>query len=171
MNLFIKILFFISIIIAIFGCGQEKREDSITLIPKGYVGPVVIIFNQTDGKPIKYEKNKRIYEIPDNGILKTQFTKNIGYQKNEFYYVSNEGKRTNIEYILTQKNTIASKGIENNKIYVFAEEYSGGGEGFSPQSGKYKIYPSISFYIGNLNNVENSFKEKYNFLMSNQLKR
>lgn len=168
MNLLIKILFFISIIVTTFSCAQEKGEDSIRLIPEDYVGPVVIIFNQSDGEPAKYEGNKRVYEIPKNGILKTQFTKNIGYQKNEFYYVSNEGKRTNIEYISIQKDSINSNNIKKNKIYAFAEEYSGGGEGFSPQRGKYKIYPSISFYVGNLDNVENSFKEKYNFLISSQ---
>lgn len=166
MSSIFKILFLSLLTLTVFSCKKENGEDSIRLIPEGYTGPVVIIFNQSDGTPVKYEDNKRVYEIPKSGILKTQFSKNTGFQINEFYYVSDKGKRTKIEYLSAPKDS--SNSINNKKVYAYAEEYSGEGEGFNPEKGKYKIYPSISFYIGNLNNIEKSFKEKYDFLLSSQ---
>ena len=46
----------------------------------------MIIYNQKSGEKIKYEDRKRIYEIPANGILKTQFEANYGLREFTQYY-------------------------------------------------------------------------------------
>jgi hypothetical protein len=69
----------------LFGC--DNGEQEIIVAPKGYKGYIVIIFNQKDGQPAKYEGKKRVYEIPQSGILKTQFTANYGWREfAEYYY-------------------------------------------------------------------------------------
>src|ERR1700752_1549026 len=91
----------------------QKAEPETYLIPSNYIGEVNIFFNQSGvpmkyenehnkdtiytsqiGKPIKYENGRRVYEIPDNGILLTQFEKNDGFIDRQYYVVDERGKRT-----------------------------------------------------------------------------
>lgn len=94
-------------------------EDSIWLIPEGYVGPVIIIFNQPEGAPKKYENGKRVYEIPENGILRTRFGPNNGIQKHWYFYVNADGNRTPIEYI--DQWEINERKYSPEKVYAFDE--------------------------------------------------
>lgn len=73
----------------------DKGEQEIIIVPKGYRGYLVIIFNQKDGVVEKYDGKKRVYEMPENGVLKTQFKGNYGLREfTEFYYekISPENK-------------------------------------------------------------------------------
>lgn len=79
----------------------SRAEDEIHLIPVGYVGPVVIVFNKKSGQPEKYENGKRVYEIPPNGILRTQFKENTGthpWGSVQYFYVKGDGSRVPIPY-------------------------------------------------------------------------
>jgi hypothetical protein len=76
----------------------NRAEPEAILIPKGYEGEVIIIFDQKDGQPVKYEGKERIYEIPENGVLITQFSWTTGFTDKRFYYIS-QGKRENIEKV------------------------------------------------------------------------
>lgn len=66
-----------------------KASPEIFLIPKNYQGEIIVIFNQENGIPVKYLNNKRIYEIPNNGILFTKFTWNSGFNNRNFFYLNN----------------------------------------------------------------------------------
>jgi hypothetical protein len=67
------------------GCTQVEEE--IFILPKDYRGYIIIIYNQVNGTSKKYEGSKRVYQIPENGILKTQFSTNDGWRTSpEFYY-------------------------------------------------------------------------------------
>jgi hypothetical protein len=60
------------------------------VLPKGYTGWVLIIFNQPNGQRTKYENGKRVYEIPEDGILRTQFAPNRDWHlPNKFFYTEN----------------------------------------------------------------------------------
>ena len=65
----------------------------IFLIPKGYKGPVYVIFNQENGVKKEFEGHKRLYKIPTNGILFTQFKNEEGFMNQEYFYVDSLGKR------------------------------------------------------------------------------
>ena len=96
----------------------KKTENTVTLIPEDYVGTVKIWFNQKKGIEEKYEKNKRIYEIPENGVLKTKFNPQFGYHFPEYYYISENGKRTEIKPLLDLSKNIIDT-IDKNKIYAY----------------------------------------------------
>jgi hypothetical protein len=87
---------------------DEKGEDEIYLVPEGYQGAVFIVFNQHDGVNKKYEKGKRVYEIPSNGILKTKFELNKGWHQLPLCFYVNKQTRTPVKY------------------YQFGEEVKGG---------------------------------------------
>ena len=117
LNLFAKITAgFLAIVLIIMGC--HFAEDSIYLIPDGYEGPVFVIFDQPAGNPEKYENGDRVYEIPSNGILRTQFPPNRGRQKIQFFYSGRDGIRKPLLYKDKSELLRASK----DSIYVFDHE-------------------------------------------------
>lgn len=75
----------------------DRGEPELHLIPAGYEGPVVIIFDDPDGAPPEYEGESRLYEIPANGVLRTRFTRSDGWIRPIYMYVDQQGERTPIE--------------------------------------------------------------------------
>jgi len=92
-----KYLFFISIIL-IIGC-TSKGEDAIYVLPNDYIGKVIIVYGQESGDGNAYEGSKRLYNITDTGVLKTQFA--IDYNNKQFpeVYYSKNGKRIKIPVV------------------------------------------------------------------------
>lgn len=95
---------------------NQKAEQEIYLIPKDFKGEVHIFFNQNGvpvkfkneygrdtvyipriGEPVKYENESRVYEIPSDGILLTQFKTNDGFINRKYYSLESKGKRTALE--------------------------------------------------------------------------
>ena len=69
-------------------------ESEIYLLPNNYRGIIYIIFDQKNGAPKQYENGSRVYVIPRNGILKTQFRFNKGWhQLPSFYYTTSIHER------------------------------------------------------------------------------
>src|SRR5215471_18713641 len=52
----------------IFSC-QTKTPPAIHLIPAGYVGPVVILYDDEVGEPLALEGNARVFRIGNDGTL------------------------------------------------------------------------------------------------------
>ena len=102
----------------------SKTENTVTLIPEGYTGTIRILFDQKNGNDKKYEGEKRIYEIPEKGILKTKFSPQFGYHFPEYYYVSKNGKRTKIERISDLNKSILDT-IDKNKVYAYRFMFGG----------------------------------------------
>lgn len=70
----------------VIGCNRSGEQE-VVVVPKGFKGYVIIIFNQKNGHPVKYDGKRRVYEVPSNGILKTQFEVNEGWRDfTEYYY-------------------------------------------------------------------------------------
>jgi hypothetical protein len=74
------------LIIFAFTVSCSFGEDETYIIPTNYTGPVIVLFNQSTGKPEKYNNGKRIYEIDKNGILKTQFVFQEGFRDINYKY-------------------------------------------------------------------------------------
>jgi hypothetical protein len=74
------------LIIFAFTASCNLGEDETYILPRNYTGPVIVLFNQSTGKPEKYNKGKRIYEIDKNGILKTQFKFQEGFRDVNYKY-------------------------------------------------------------------------------------
>ncbi|GAA5031385.1 hypothetical protein GCM10011506_20900 [Marivirga lumbricoides] len=147
-----------------FSC-VEDGEDSIRLIPKGYEGPVLIIFNQSEGEPKEYENGKRIYRVPESGVLKTQFESNYGLQKHQFFYVDSLGNREEIPFIIVQEQDSLSKVNDRTKVYAFGEGAIGNTKKYgSNEELLYETPPAKIFVINNLVDVEEALRKKGWFL-------
>ena len=79
-----------------------RPEKELYLIPEGYVGKVVVIFNQADGEKPEYENDRRVYRIPETGVLFTQLKDEQGIINQEYYYVSQNGQRRKLGVLDTR---------------------------------------------------------------------
>ena len=96
----------------------NRVEDEIFILPKNYTGYILVIYNQPlSGAEVQYKRGKRVYEIPSNGILKTQFSNESGLRSfSEFYYekISLENK---IPYVLPRNDIPTDSTVACCKIY------------------------------------------------------
>ncbi len=110
------ILYLIIIAVIFF---QPRAEPIVYLIPEGYIGPILISLNQRNGFPVEYENKKRVYRIPKNGVLMSQFGDNIGPYKLsdiEFYYEASDGARKKLKYIPFKYTSGYTKNMEANEL-------------------------------------------------------
>lgn len=59
-----KTFIFCLICFLLFSC-RDKAEPEMFLILENYTGPILVIFNQSDGQKMEYKDNRRIYRIPE----------------------------------------------------------------------------------------------------------
>ncbi|MBN6188692.1 hypothetical protein JQN58_17705 [Aneurinibacillus sp. BA2021] len=90
------IIIFVMIFVGLFiwYYKENYRDPSIFLIPQGYVGEVVIKYNDLSSPPLPKEGKYIVYKIPKNGVLKTSTEKpQYGIAEDAFYYVDEKGNR------------------------------------------------------------------------------
>src|ERR1700710_258694 len=92
MNIFINLVVAMQLLIS---CRHDPEPEDY-LIPENFTGRVTVIFNQKEGMPIKYENGRRVYEIPANGILLTQFKAEYGIINHHYFYFDSTGKKTGL---------------------------------------------------------------------------
>lgn len=63
-----------------------KADDEKHILPNGFTGPVLIVFNQRGGVDVPIEDGIRIYRIPKSGKLVTSLPPNYGWGFFSYYY-------------------------------------------------------------------------------------
>jgi hypothetical protein len=71
-----------------------KAEPETFLIPQNFRGQFVIIFDEPCGQSVNYENGKRIYQIPNDGILITKSKQTMGVIDRKFYLIDENGNQT-----------------------------------------------------------------------------
>lgn len=100
---------FIVILSLMLNLGCKNTEDAIFVVPEGYTGYIIIIYNQENGAEMEYKEGKRVYEIPSTGILKTKFKANYGTSNFPlFYYGKVDGNE--IPY-KTEINSVSANNV------------------------------------------------------------
>lgn len=82
---------------------------------------MIIIFDEKESKPEKYDGEFRLYEIPKDGVLRTQFKQQSGFiapVKLKYYYIGGREELTYLER--------TAGAIDNGKPQVFSKEISEG---------------------------------------------
>lgn len=100
--------------VGLCSCSLATR-DGIYLIPQGFKGGVVILFDQPNGVVPDVDAGRFVYPIPSNGVLYVQGPPQPGLVNKEFYYISADGKRTRIEELRITGNT-SPEGLPQNKF-------------------------------------------------------
>jgi hypothetical protein len=85
------------------------------LIPQNYHGEIIIIYDQPHGAPEVYNGNSRVYRIPSNGILFTQFSAETNTGDQQYFYVSPGGLKKKIVPVSTAEFNEPWSYIKNPK--------------------------------------------------------
>ena len=110
-----QLLLGISPVIAFYVFIQvNKSSEDIFIINDNFKGTIVIIYGQENGKEKEFEKDKRIYRIPNNGILKTKFElKGEVASFGKYYYETEQNQKLRLETFPFDKPF-----PDSTKIYV-----------------------------------------------------
>ena len=110
-----QLLLGISPVIAFYVFIQiNKSSEDIFIINDNFKGTIVIIYGQENGTKKEFEKDKRIYRIPNSGILKTKFElKGEVASFGEYYYETEQNQRISLETFPYDKPF-----PDSTKIYV-----------------------------------------------------
>ena len=74
--------------------GEASFRNETYLIPSGFEGTVLILYNRPEGQPARYEGNSLVYDVPTTGVMWVQWgTQN---SRLHYWYVNGDGTRTPI---------------------------------------------------------------------------
>lgn len=73
-------------IVLIAGC-YRSRTPSVYEVPEGFKGWVLIRVERPECPPIPFENGKLVFRIPASGVLCTSSALEIGWAKDEYYFV------------------------------------------------------------------------------------
>ena len=139
-----KTTMILSFILSVMLLSCDHGEQEIIVVPKNFTGYILIIFNQKNGAPPKYESKTRVYEIPQDGVLKTQFEGNYGWVGFPEYYYER----------IVPENKLPSF-VELNKVPIDTVVAYGGSTGTIKKSSKSEERIEFAaFYIGNKAQIE-----------------
>lgn len=117
-----------------------KMESETFLIPQDFRGKFVIYFEEPCGTDIEYENGRRIYRIPDDGVLITKFKREAGYIDDEFYLVDNQGGKVLLpeldarDFNFNGRLSKTDNELPRHKLAVFYRNFTsvkGKGRGYS----------------------------------------
>lgn len=92
-----NLILLILLILITSSCNSTK--EAIYLIPDGYTGAVVILFEQPDGVTLPVEDGFNVYKIPENGVLKVKTQAIYDIDEESFFYEDSNRERIRIEYL------------------------------------------------------------------------
>jgi hypothetical protein len=151
-------------VLALGSCGQNPEPETF-LIPQSFTGRVHIIFNRKDGAPFQYENGSRIYEIPNNGILLTQFKDQNGLIDHHYYYVDSTGQRTLLKIFDDEAFKDRTSKVNREETGIF----------FDGTTGQYGNLPNAvwwqEFVVSSYNNINNFFSTEYKKQLEGQLRK
>ena len=138
---------FITIAVLWFGSWYlyEKGKDENVIIQDNYEGGIIVLCGEKTGSIEKYNtENERVYEIPQNGILKTKFKFQDGKRYDTKYFYKN-GKE--LRYLWPSDKVWADttnvKSIYKDSIYIYGYSYSN----------------DFYFIVGKPKDIDKHFKE------------
>jgi hypothetical protein len=79
---------------AVFSTHTSRRPSSKILIPDNYVGWVRIEFQVPGSQPVPIDRDRYVFTIPPDGVLKTSSPEKFGYGKDEYFYNSGSHPRS-----------------------------------------------------------------------------
>lgn len=128
----------------------KNPNGELHILPKNYIGRVVILFNQKDGKDKNFINGKKVYNIPDCGYLKTKFLRpkgELGIPESQYFTYVYLGGDT-IPFL---SNTSKIDSSMLNKVYAFSHTL--GEYGFSETEN----YELVEYFVDTLKNM-NKYK-------------
>lgn len=93
-------------IFSFVGSYLTKPEKELYLIPASFKGRFRIVYGQQCGNSLRYEKGRRVLQIPVDGLLLIRPAFKAGWIDNEYYLVDKAGRRQKIAELLDYQEHI-----------------------------------------------------------------
>lgn len=149
---------------------NQKAEPETYLIQSNFTGKVNILFSKETGAAKEYDGKRRVYRIPSDGILITQFKTNDGFIDREYYSVDNTGKRTRLKVYMidNSKRDTAEYIVEDkNKKGIFGDGISGQyGNTGDNKSAQYQ-----EFIVSSYNQLDSFYAKEYQRNFDNRIEK
>ena len=129
-------------------CQPKLAEDQSFVLSNGFTGRVIIFFGQQDGTPAKYEYGRRVFEVPDSGILKSQLSPNPGWRRFDKYFYLVNGIRIEVPYVVEPRD------LDPDKVQACC--FSSGRAAKTPNDG---FVQYVQFYVGTKAEINDAFKK------------
>lgn len=144
--------------ISAFFWANAFGDQEIYILPNEYNGTVYIFYDSHNGLPVKYENGERIYEIPRNGILKTQGLIDTRWKPLPKFFYRKGKEKVEIPYRLSNENIIENAQTEAVKYVCCFSTGSAKADGNSDS-----VLFGV-FYVGTDAEIEKAIKsnEKIN---------
>lgn len=136
----------------------KNPEPADFLIPKGYMGRVAVVFEQKQGEKPKYLNGRRIYEIPPNGILLTQFKAESGFVDYRYFLVDSNDSQTPLPIYVYEYNkdgTIKYLVRDREQVGIFGHGTTVANKepGHNPTELVFNI-PGLEFFVSTFNGLD-----------------
>lgn len=105
-------------IVSLSSC-EKKRTPERHLIPSGYEGVVITIYNQVGFPELPVRDGYRVYEYPEDGILLTSSTPEYGWASDETLDVLDDG---------THRRVSSGNVGDRREHFAASGSQKGGGE-------------------------------------------
>lgn len=128
--------------IMLYGC--KNAENEIFVLPEGYTGYILVIFDQEKGIQPKYFEDSRLYEVPQNGILKSIHTTNDGWTDFPMFYYQEVTRNKQIPFVTSLDN------VPTDEIVA----YGGTSGSIKKSADSEERIRFIKFYVGTKPQIE-----------------
>ena len=104
-------------------CTFAKPTKIEYLLPEGFTGGVIVLYNQPDGTAPEVLTDGTVrYRIPKDGFLKVNTDQPEAIYNYSFYYIDGKNNVTRIEYIQPQGSTATERGGLRSEDTITEEE-------------------------------------------------
>ena len=111
-----------ALILLSVSCTFAKPTKIEYLLPAGFTGGVIVLYNQSDGsKPEITADGTTRYRIPKDGFLKVNTDEPDAIYNYSFYYVDDKNNQTRIEYLLPHGAPVTA-GVNQRSVDTVTEE-------------------------------------------------
>ncbi|HDZ38751.1 MAG TPA: hypothetical protein ENH62_10755 [Marinobacter sp.] len=105
-------------------CAGSKnvREPEMYLLPENYTGSVYVVFDVNKGQAPEYNRDYRVYRLPESGVLLTQMPMNEGVieeEKVKFFAITEEGEKVELKNQLYSTIHETAQNRADKKTYLF----------------------------------------------------
>jgi hypothetical protein len=135
------------IAIALMSCMPTGKTGETYLIPKGYIGKVIIIYGQANSSELKYENGQQIFRISEKGKLFTSTKWQAGSFPESgllFFYVDSLNNRIPVKLWKPSDGG----NIDRNEIRIFGLK-----DGDCGTEGQDSIFYYTTFTVDTYNNI------------------
>lgn len=98
---------------------KNNSEDEVFVLPEEFIGPVMVHYNTSGGQPERYLNSKRVYDIPKEGVLKTEFKYQEGFR--QITYLTANGRK--LRYLWPSdavwRDTANINSLYKDSVYVY----------------------------------------------------